>query len=365
MKYFVLLFFVCSTFLKLKAQDYTPAFETGIKQEQSDWKGFNFSLNTLAFFKNNEYFNDVYEGYTLPGYYIIPSIRYHHQKKFFMEWGGYFLKYSGLNKYSEIKPFYRLYYQTSNSSAFILGNINASMHHQLLEPLYGMERFLQNNYEEGVQWYLSTDKLFVDTWINWEYFIFFNDPKKELLSGGISVKYNITDTLKSFNAGVFFQYLSRHRGGQITVDTGSLSTISNPAAGVEFKYRLGGKHQSELGSRIALLAYMDISPSQDSIADGYGSLFSLFYRNTSWFSSVSYWDANNYYAPMGDGMYMSYMPHLNFYREKKQMWQARVMYHKKVTDAVRFAAGWDVYYDINIAQLDHAFGLYLQFYNIW
>ena len=63
-------------------------------------------LNVVSqnFFRNDEYFGDYIEGYTLPGYTLEPSLVYYPTADFSLRAGISLVQYAGTEKYSRIVP---------------------------------------------------------------------------------------------------------------------------------------------------------------------------------------------------------------------------------------------------------------------
>ena len=103
----LLTFFLFSNgFCQVNNQDYNTGLRNFFNKDQSLGSDNNFFLDVenSNFFKNNEYFNGFYNGKTLIGYYIKPEINYRPSDNILFRAGGYFLKYSGIDKYSRVIP---------------------------------------------------------------------------------------------------------------------------------------------------------------------------------------------------------------------------------------------------------------------
>ena len=56
-------------------------------------------LESLSFFKDNEFAGKVVKGYTLPGFWLQPKLTYYPTEKIKLELGAHLLVYHGANKY--------------------------------------------------------------------------------------------------------------------------------------------------------------------------------------------------------------------------------------------------------------------------
>ena len=63
-----------------------------------------FNLNSLLFAKNNEYSNDIADGFTLLGYQFNPQLQYGLSSNVTLMAGVFLLKDFGTNDFSEVAP---------------------------------------------------------------------------------------------------------------------------------------------------------------------------------------------------------------------------------------------------------------------
>jgi len=86
------------------------------------------SLNAFTFFKDNEYFNDIVQGYTLFGTQLNPQLVYYPTKDLRLEGGVFLWKDFGTPTLRQVRPTFRATW-THGSSQFIFGNIKANLNH--------------------------------------------------------------------------------------------------------------------------------------------------------------------------------------------------------------------------------------------
>ena len=79
----------------VSAQLFPPSFYRSAQIDSSLDNTLSFRIENSNFFKNNEYFNDIIQGYTLIGWFINPKLIYYPAKNAKIEAGIHFLKYSG------------------------------------------------------------------------------------------------------------------------------------------------------------------------------------------------------------------------------------------------------------------------------
>jgi len=66
----------------------------------------------------------------------------------------------------------------------------------MIEPMYGFDRYIEENVESGIQFLYHNSHYRGDLWLNWQKFIEFNDPQKEQFSVGYTSEISITNPSK-------------------------------------------------------------------------------------------------------------------------------------------------------------------------
>jgi hypothetical protein len=182
MKYFVvslsLLLFVLSA-----------TFAQGKNDRSIDTTNLWLSLKNINFVKDNEYSNPVTEGYTLIGYFIQPELVYAPANKIRIQLGAHILGYSGAEKISRPKLVFSTTYNFSKNSTLTLGSLSGAEKHRMPDPVFNYERLYTAYHEDGLQFVTGNDRLFSDTWINWENYIFRGDTTREVFTAGESFSY--------------------------------------------------------------------------------------------------------------------------------------------------------------------------------
>ena len=213
-------------------------------------KELRLDFDNLFFFKNNEFGNSVMKGYTLPGAWVNPKLSYIPLPNIKFEAGAYMLWYSGAYKYPNyayqdiahwkgkhyqngihLLPFFRGQINIGNFN-FVLGDIYGGSSHRLILPLYNPELDLTSDPESGFQVIYDTPRFHLDTWINWQSFIFESDTHQESFIAGVAseIKFNAPESRWHWYMPV--QMVVQHRGGEIDdTDTG-VETFMNGALGL-------------------------------------------------------------------------------------------------------------------------------------
>ena len=74
-------------------------------------------IKNIDFIKNNEYYNPIIEGYTMPGFFLQPELLYSPSGKVTVRGGIHLLKYAGTEKFSQIRPVISATWNISGTTA--------------------------------------------------------------------------------------------------------------------------------------------------------------------------------------------------------------------------------------------------------
>ena len=344
----------------LQAQLNNRVFEDRMAVEESDSGKFFAGINALGFFKNNEYVRTIIDGYTLFGYQFQPFVSYHVNKNVRIDAGGYFQKDFGNSKFSTTAPIFSVKWRKKEYSV-IFGNLESSLNHRLIEPLYDFERVLNNRLETGTQLQLNRDDFFIDAWIDWQYMQYWQDNRQEQLVAGLSMQKQLFK-LGSGAFSVPFQVTSRHQGGQLDNAGLPIQTLVNTAIGLNWtqptsgfvkKYTVNGFYLYDKDLTSARQAYFD--------GAGYyvnGSISTRFGLDIM----ASYWNANEFISFQGGKIYqaVSYFdptriqpsPHLMIFR---------FLYDYKVADNLYLTLRYEPYFDLSFNTFQYSYGLYINY----
>ena len=278
-----------------------------------------FNLRNINFFRDNEYQGNLTNGYTLPGFRLLPSISYQPLKILNLEVGAYMLHYWGANKYPNLNysdmpswkgeqtqsgfhvlPFLRAQVALTPNFQIVIGSIYGSVHHGLIEPLYNPETALSGDPETGLQFLWDTRWFKFDTWVNWESFIFDGDYHQESFTYGLSVRFTP-------NQRLYFplQILAQHRGGEINTEAEEreVKTWVNGGIGVGYNFSTGNR----LIPSVDLLAMAAFYKQQTSdtlpFDEGYGIYAKASAKLWRFNISAAYWRAHDFITIHGNPLY--------------------------------------------------------------
>ena len=365
MKFKLGLLLLLAASLQVSAQLDNRKFEQRSKINPADSNSLFLGINTLGFTKNNEYFNDIADGYTLFGYQLNPYLSYNPAPNFKLNAGVYLQKDFGSEGYAEIVPTFSLEYLHGNTK-IIFGNLEGSVSHRLIEPLYDFEKVLIDRLENGVQLVVNKDNLFVDGWVDWQNMIYKGDFDQEEVTGGLSFNYNVLgdDRLKLW---VPVQFLVMHRGGQIDSTPAPLQTYTNTAVGFTLEYfNKEGSFVESISTDNYYVYHKDFSTERlQAYEDGSG-----WYLNARASTKanlnvlVSYWYGHEFISIAGGQLYPSVSSTFkspNTIEEFRQLLIFRFTHDLKITDQIYLTTRFEPLYDLENGKFEFSHGFYINY----
>lgn len=224
-------------------------------------RALRIDLNTIGFFRDNEYDSEIQNGYSLPGLRLEPHMAYKPIEQIDLEVGASMLFFNGANRYPcyayhdigtwkgdqyqhgcHVLPWLRLQASLKHID-LVVGNIYGGANHNLITPLYNHEQNLSADPEMGVQLLLHRPHIQLDTWLNWQSYIFENDTHQEAFTVGTSTlilwgKRNDShntiytpNTNKQLSFYTPVQLIIQHRGGEQDLTNLGVQTICNASVG--------------------------------------------------------------------------------------------------------------------------------------
>lgn len=319
---------------------------------------FGLRLNSIAFFKNNEYFHPLVEGYTLPGFQVQPRFYYDLGDKFSLEAGVHLSQFSGKDGLNSVDPLFRATYSPTKTFSILLGWLKGNAAHQLIEPLYQWERVYTHPLEYGVQFLVEKPGFQLDTWIDWERYIELNDPFQEELTFGTTSKIKLISR-NDLEIWLPLQVTIKHMGGQVTAIDLPLTTLANWSTGMSFSLYNSSSLVKRLLLDLYYVGFSDFSPQKrQPFKNGYGFYPVLSANVYDFQTSVGYWYAERFMSTKGEPLFQS-VSTINpsvIYAGRTVM-TFKASYYKQVFKNVSFAAYFESYLDMKINQFDYAYGI--------
>lgn len=351
------------TLLPVKAQLNNTMFDQRKAIDPADSNALFLGINTLGFAKNNEYFNDIADGYTLFGYQLNPYLSYHPTANFKVSAGVYLQKDFGGKGYVDIAPTFSLEYR-HNDATLIFGNLEGGTSHRLIEPLYDFERVLTDRLENGIQYRVERESLFLDTWVDWQNMIYKGDPEQERIGGGLSLDYQIMNA-DGLEVWMPAQLVVRHIGGQIDNNPQPLQTYTNMAAGLSVEKVMNGLvHSIRMDNYYVY--YKDFSPERlHPFEDGSGWYINLGVKAKRHFEVMgSYWRGHEFISIMGGQLYPSVSSTYkkpNAVEEVRELFIMRLMYNLNIADHLVLSTRVEPYFDLQNQAFEYSYGFYINY----
>jgi hypothetical protein len=322
------------------------------------------SLKNINFVKDNEYFNPIIEGYTLTGFFIQPELIYSPSKKIRIQLGAHLLGYSGTTKLSQNKLVFSTTYNFTKNTFLTVGTLNGSDKHRMLDPHFDKERLYNYSYsEDGLQLVTENKKLFNDTWISWENYIFKGDSVREIFTFGESFGYTSEKISEIFTIEVPVQIQFKHLGGQISNYPQPLETFFNLAAGIRINADIDRGRLGTAGIEYIQLINNELTKTGgNGIIKGSASWFRFHYNYKAIYFGSYYWKSHNFFAPNGNPIYSSVSTRdENGVIQNRRIWTNSLYLTVHPFQYFEIFFGADAYYDINLKRLDYSVALHLNF----
>lgn len=333
------------------AQINNSPLENPIRLDSNRRLSFRFS--SLNFVKNNEYFNDLFDGYTIFGYFINPKIAFHARKNVVIELGGFARKEFGSKGFKEIEPTFSIKYQKQDWQ-MIFGNLEGNVAHQMIEPMMNFERMLTAPLEHGFQFKKVESDAFFDSWLDWQRSTLAGQTNQEHILFGVVWKHKPFE-ISNLKVNFPVQFTAYHQGGQNLAASFPVKTWLNPSVGVSVEKEL-------LKSSISFENQYVGSFEDGNVGKGWYS--NLKFQNIKWQAILSYWLSENYASPMGGDLFQSASRKFNnesYSEQYRSLLILRLIRDWKIVQDLNLSFRFEPYYDFRNHLFQHSEGLYLKY----
>ncbi|MFO0357376.1 MAG: hypothetical protein ACK50A_10490 [Sphingobacteriaceae bacterium] len=329
-----------------------------------------FKLQGLGYQKDIENFGPMMDGYTIFGFQFNPQLGYQVSKNVCVEGGVYLRKDFGYKDFNEVLPTFSIRYH-KNDFKMIFGNLDGSLNHGLIEPIYAFERFMTNRMENGVQYILTKKKFDAEVWIDWQNVLYRLVDDYERLVVGVSTN---AYKLKSdrFELKIPIQGTGRHNGGQIArggtlggPDTEGVYTNINGSAGLYYKYIIGKKHFDNM--YIDMRYVGNLNNSRDSLiykkfGDGMMANVGMNVYGTD--IMLTYWYGSDYTSEFGGDLYSSLSSSITYagtYKSYRNLLMLRFTSKFTLAKHITLTLRTEPQFDLDFRRFNCDFGFYLNF----
>jgi hypothetical protein len=354
-------FVLCS--LGASAQLNNRALEDEIAVHTADSLRWGMSFHSFNYLRNTEYFNNVELGRTLFGTQLHPSVFFQPNSYVKLQAGVFLQSDFGATPYiNRIVPTLSLKISSKNNKrSFTFGTLEGALAHRLIEPMFDISSAIEKRIENGAQFKINNNRVFLDTWINWEKYIQHGSPHKEGFTAGFNFTPAVIKTSNNFAVNVPLQGTAFHRGGQIDADSSNMIMVFNAAAGIELKKEWPNAFVRALSASSYYALYKENSNSGYFPRRGGQGIYPNLFIDTKWLAlMVSYWQGNNFISPRGTPLYQSVSVDKPGYTEKKRdLLFVRFLYQKELHSNLTLAARFEPVYDVNNSIFDFSYSMYL------
>lgn len=352
--FYTVLFLLGSLNLSLQAQQSNPFYcHYGNFKTDAKEKLF-FRLENLNFVKNNEYNGEFVKGATYIGYVATSKLVYYPTSDFRIEGGIRLHKYSGLTDFPASEPVFSIHYQANNKLSFILGTLNQDDNHHLHEALFEPERFFTDGAENGLQALFKSKRLNFDTWINWEQFIFQNDPFQEVFTFGLTADLRLNKNESSHTLSIPLQVLFTHRGGEIDSSDSFKQTVAHFGTGLTYSKTFENTLIKKIDFDALAFLFKDNSSIKEFVySKGKGCHFRVGAETKHSKLKLGYWLGNKFNSSRGSALFQSMsVIDNNYIQKRREILTAKYRIQKSIAKGIILGGQVDTYLDMN---LNHEF----------
>ncbi len=366
-KYIFLLIFILFSIPEVIFSQDNSIFFTRTEIIDTNENKLSFDIKTTSFLKNNEYFGYGFQGWTGIGFMLRPKLIYQPAKTTLIE-AGYFLeKFSGRNEFYHPLPLFRIRQKFSNSFELVFGQLYGSLEHKLSEPVYRFDRYYSDNVEYGIQFLFNNKYFHNDLWINWEKFIFYDDPfKEEFVLGNVAeFSFDLNDKI---NIIIPFHYTWTHAGGQIDRHDENrlrMMSLNNTMTGMEMQYKAKLKLIKKIGLSYSYYNYK--AGANPPEGEKYHQLFNTgtghYFKTNIDFGNIKimagYWKGHQFIAKRGEYLFESVYEHIqNDSQDDVILYTIKFIYDKKIKKNIIFSLRSDLYYQERRNNFQYSYAFY-------
>ncbi len=299
------------------------------------------------FFKNNEYFQPHYKGYTLTGSRLRPQFLYSVSSKTTMAAGIHLLHFSGEASFNQVLPLFHIRHELLPGMNLQMGTLKGSLNHQLIEPLYRKDRYYFDETEYGVQFLINKNWVESDIWIDWKNFIEWGDTEQEHFIFGTSSIFHLFK-IHGFQISLPLQTITEHYGGQINSSDNPVKTESIISPGISFQLMTKAQKKITLENHFPL----STGGQMPFRGGGTGILSKIHVHTPTYSLSAGYWNSHRFHSPQGEPLYF------NTSNQIKEIITGKIELHQQ-TGPVRFGLRGQVFHHLKTGKTDYNYLLFL------
>lgn len=311
-------------------------------EEEAAEKELSLQVDNRNFFRNNEFFSDLADGYTLLGFHITPTVQYQVQDKLTIKGGVHALKYTGREDFRKLHPYFGLSYNFNPEFSMTIGSYSIEDRYRMINPLFSDERKIDAYVQNGLNFLYDRKDFYGNLWLDWDQFIYRKDKFREKFTMGGAFNWKVISGESDILLSIPLEFLLRHKGGQINNSELPIISIFNYTSGANLEYNFTDRFIRKAGISFLYLSYRDLS-NKDVYAYKNGNAFYPYASVESQFSRlrVGYWDGYQFYAPSGYPMFQNIAFDNNtFGKKERQMITANFRYSRQLIESVDLSVMW-------------------------
>lgn len=366
----------------LLAQMWDELATSPYRLDSADVKSLKVELESLSFFRDNEYSGHLTEGYSLPGLWAQPKLTYMPLRNIKVELGLQALLFSGVNRYpnyvyhdiakwkgnqytggAHLLPWFRAQADFRCLSV-VLGDIYGGQNHGLMAPLFNPETNLSQDPEMGLQLLWDRPHLHADIWLNWQSYIFKEDTHQEAFTVGTVWRtlLNAPDSRLHWHLPV--QLIAQHRGGEQNVTNRGVETIWNAAVGTGATWHVDRRVIKRCAADVGVLyCYQQTGalwPFKQGVAGYAGAELNLWHRLDV---GASYFMAPKHFVSLyGNHFYSTLSTRDNLCYGRQNTAELHVRFHHTFAYGYTLGADAEAFqtWQASKSMLNFSFGVYLR-----
>ncbi|NUM32150.1 MAG: hypothetical protein HUU47_07475 [Bacteroidetes bacterium] len=357
-----ILFFSFNTIFSYSQIDNSNLFSANTDSILKPQTVIGFVFENTNYLKNTEYKSNIEQGATWAGSQFHPQIVLKDKNKFSFKAGIFIQKDFGNNSFRNLIPTYTFSYATNNIKVNF-GTLEGSLDHNLIEPIYAIENYIDKRIENGLQFKGKYKKLTFDNWIDWEKMIYRTSKTQEIFTTGFCNTLNIFNN-DNFKLNVPVQIIARHHGGEIyAYPHVPIKTQFDFAYGTSFKFLSPKNKKNYLKLDVFFTFYEDLSPTKaDSFFDGTGQFITLSYKKNNTTIMINYWDAHQYISPLAEPILVSKSrEYPGIYIQYRKMAMFRLFYEIKKKNTWALVARVNNIYDFSEKSYNNSVDVFFKY----
>lgn len=360
MLYAMLFFFSLSSY-ELSAQvNNTSFFE---KKQLFEEPGLYAGVNTFSFLRHKAFDNDITNGYSLLGYQMNPYIAWQPGARFRIDAGIYLLRDFGANGFRQISPTFSFTYQEPGFR-MIMGNLDGSLNHRLIEPFQNFERVIDRRQETGIQFLVENERIFWDTWLDWRNNVPIGINQKESVFAGTSAFLSLSKD-DEYTFGVPAQLTAQHFGARLDTTGIPATTLLNYAIGASLAWNGGdNSFMKQVKFEPYLAFYRTLGAATLPLESGEGYYLNFILDNQAFDFMVSYWFGQDFYSPEGGYLFSSLgnkWDNPMRIENKRELLILRFYKDIQIEDGLVISFRFEPYFDLQNQFMEYAGGLYFSY----